>query len=89
MEANGKLNSKNPVDIYCLHMCYMHLMKDALAEFTNKWNKHKISVAGKLTPNQLFMVGTHKIQRQAGLEGMHFPELDDVLKNCYLIKKNC
>lgn len=83
MESDGKLNCSIPVDIYCLHQCYMHLIKDALAKFLSKWNHHPISTAGHLTPTHLQYVGLHAIQRRSGLEGIHYPELDEVKFNFY------
>ncbi len=54
-------------------------MKSALLEFTSSWNHHNVQTAGLMTPTHLFCVGTHNIQRRAGLEGIHFPELDEVV----------
>ncbi len=78
LEGKGQLDSSNPVDIYCLHQCYSHLIKAALLDFFNMWNHHNVQTAGQMTPTHLFYVGIHNIQRRAGLEGIHFPELDEV-----------
>jgi len=84
MEAEGQLNIHDSVDIYCLNECFMPLIKNALAEFTRMWNRHKITTAGVMSPIQLNMIGLFKIQRRAGLEGEYFKELEEV---SFLIKK--
>jgi len=78
LEERKKLDCNDPVDTYCLHQCYMHLMKAALEKFSFDWNHHNIKVAGSMSPTHLQFVGKHNLQRRAGLEGIHFPELDEV-----------
>lgn len=57
LEEQGKLDSLNEVDLYCLHYVFEPRINSSLQAFVESWNNHTISTAGNLTPNQLFVQG--------------------------------
>ena len=54
LEADNKLDPLNEVD---LHYVYLSRINSAIDTFMESWNNHRISTAGNLTPNQLFVQG--------------------------------
>ena len=57
LEANNKLDPLNEVDIFCLHYVSLSRITSAIDTFIESWNNHRISTAGNVTPNQLFVQG--------------------------------
>lgn len=57
MEADGKLDCLNEIDLFCLHVVYLPIINDALDSFLECWNNHPLSTEHNLTPNQLFIQG--------------------------------
>ena len=43
LEDDGKLDSLNEVDLYCLHYIYLPRINSALQAFVESWNNHSIS----------------------------------------------
>ncbi len=57
LEEEGKLDSLNAVDIFCLHWVFLPIINKTLEEFRESWNNHPLSSEHNLTPNQLFCQG--------------------------------
>ena len=57
LEEEGKLDSLNEIDLYCLHYVYKPRINHALEAFIESWNNHCISTEGGSTPYQLFIQG--------------------------------
>ena len=57
LEDEGKLNTLNEVDMYCLHYVFLARINEALNSFVESWNNHPISTERNFTPNQLFIEG--------------------------------
>ena len=52
LEEEGKLNTLNEVDMFCLHYVFLPRINEALNSFVDSWNNHPISTERNLTPNQ-------------------------------------
>lgn len=62
LEAEGRLDALNEVDLYCLHHVYLPRICKSLSEFQESWNNHHLSTEGSNTPYQLFYEGiTHRM----------------------------
>ena len=57
LEADGKLDPLNEVDVYCLHYVYIPRIQQTLDSFVESWNNHAISTENNFTPNQLYIRG--------------------------------
>ncbi|KAK4688286.1 hypothetical protein P7C73_g1822, partial [Tremellales sp. Uapishka_1] len=57
LEENGMLNIENPVELWCLHFCYIPMLNHSLVWFTNRWNKHKMRTEGGRSPEQIAFQG--------------------------------
>ena len=57
LEEEGKLESLNEVDIFCLHYVFKPRINSTLNYFVESWNNHSVSTAASNTPNQLFILG--------------------------------
>ena len=57
LEADGKLDPLNEVDLYCLHTVYLPRINETIHFFVESWNNHPLSTERNLTPNQLFVQG--------------------------------
>ena len=57
LEAEGKLDTLNKVDLYCLHYVYKPQINYALQAFIESLNNHCISTEGRCAPYQLFIQG--------------------------------
>lgn len=66
LEDEGKLDSLNEIDLYCLHFVFKPRINFTLASFIDSWNNHSISTEKNCTPNQLFIQGI--------IEASNFPE---------------
>lgn len=60
MENCDMLDPLNDYQLYALHYVFI----PRINEFKEAWNHHKVSGEGGLTPLQLFVVGTHKLQKE-------------------------
>ncbi|XP_064387315.1 uncharacterized protein LOC135335697 [Halichondria panicea] len=56
LEADGKLDPLNEVDVYCLHYVYIPRIQQTLDSFVESWNNYAISTENNFTPNQLYMI---------------------------------
>ena len=74
MEDEGLLVPDNELDIYCLHICFFHLIQQDLDTFREAWNLHKIRTANNMSPQQLFIAGLDNLARYAAEKGMIFTE---------------
>lgn len=63
LEADGKLDPLNEVDLYCLHCIYLPRISKSLLEFQESWNNHSISSEGSRTPYQLLDEGLSHMAR--------------------------
>ena len=59
MENIGILNIDNDLHIFCLHFVYLPRINSSLNQFKTAWNDHPLSSVGQLSPNQLWMSGSH------------------------------
>ena len=57
LTSQGKLDTTNEADMYCLHFVYIPRLNEALKGFVESWNNHPITTARNLTPNELFIRG--------------------------------
>ena len=57
LEREKMLDPLNEVNLFCLHYVYMPRICEALTEFQQCWNNHKLSTEGHKTPLQLFYEG--------------------------------
>lgn len=57
LENDGKLDSLNEVDMFCLHYIYKPRINSALQSFMESWNNHSLSSASSCTPTQLYIQG--------------------------------
>ena len=53
LEHEGKLNSLNEIDLFCLHYVYKLRINSALQSFVESWNNHSMSSEGSHTPVQM------------------------------------
>ena len=53
------LHMDNEVEMFCLHYVYKQKINDHLKQFTEGWNRHKLSSMHNLTPNQLWIMSMH------------------------------
>ena len=57
LEDEGKLDSLNEVDLFCLHYIYKPRINSTLRSFVESWNNYSMSSEGSLTPTQLYIQG--------------------------------
>lgn len=57
LEEEGKLDSLNEVDIFCLHYVFKARINSTLNSFVESWNNHSISTERSQSPNQLYILG--------------------------------
>jgi hypothetical protein len=94
LEEDGVLHPDNEVDIYCLHICFIHLIQKDLDSFRSAWNEHKIRTANNMSPKQLFIDGLHKLTVLASQTSKIFTELQQVsrklisITSCALLRDN-
>ena len=72
LEAEGKLNSLNEVDIFCLHYVYKPRINSTLQSFVESWNNHSMSSEGSLTPTQLYIQGFIETNQTPVQPNAHF-----------------
>lgn len=76
MKLSGHLDQDSNLDLYCLHLCFINLIKSHLKECRQNWNNRPSSKA--LTPLQLFHMGLMSLRTRALFDKAHYPELDQV-----------
>ncbi len=59
MEESGLLNIDNPSHLFALHYVYIPRINECLHQFASAWNSHPLSSVGNLSPNQLWLTGSH------------------------------
>ena len=72
LEAEGKLNSLNEVDLFCLHYVYKPRINSTLQSFVESWNNHSMSSEGSLTPTQLYIQGFIETNQTPVQPNAHF-----------------
>jgi hypothetical protein len=82
LEEQNVLNPGSDVDIYCLLICFLHLVQQDLDLFKESWNRHKIRTAGNMSPYQLYITGLHNLSSYGQQCGHDFTELKQVLCPC-------
>jgi hypothetical protein len=55
LESNCNLDQNSNFDLYCLHLCFIHLMKSHLNECRENWNNQESIKT--TTPRQLSLIG--------------------------------
>lgn len=79
LESNCNLDQNSNFDLYCLHLCFIHLMKSHLKERRENWNYHN-SIKTTNAPRQLFLIGLMSLKIRAGIDKAYYPELDQVTR---------
>ena len=59
LEESGLLHPDSDVHIFCLHYIYLPRVNNSLAQFRTAWNNHPLSSQAQLSPNQLWIGGSH------------------------------
>ena len=59
MENIGILDIDNDLHIFCLHYVYLPRINNSLNQFQSGWNDHPLSSMSQLSPNQLWITGSH------------------------------
>ena len=59
LEESGLLHPDSDVRIFCLHYIYLPRVNNSLAQFRTAWNNHPLSSQAQLSPNQLWIGGSH------------------------------
>ena len=59
MEDVGILDINNNIHLFCLHFVYLPRINDSLNHFVTAWNHHPLSSASQMSPNQLWISGSH------------------------------
>ena len=59
MEETGLLDLDNPVHLFSLHYVYTPRINESLSQFASAWNSHPLSSVSNLSPNQLWLTGSH------------------------------
>lgn len=73
LEYNELLNSINSIHVFALHYIYLLRINQALQQFLEAWNNHRVRTKHGQTPNpnQLFTTGLLRL-RNSGLAAMDF-----------------
>ncbi len=77
MEKERVMNPTSEIDMYCLHQCFMPLMKNLLKMWREDWNHNK--TRSEMAPSALKIVGQLALRSRAATEKAYFPELDQVI----------
>ena len=59
MEDAGILDTSSDIHLFCLHFVYLPRINDSLNQFHTAWNDHPLPSASQLSPNQLWISGSH------------------------------
>lgn len=59
MEDVGILNVDDPLHLFSLHYVYVPRINESLHQFESAWNNHPLSSVSHLSPNQLWLTGSH------------------------------
>ena len=59
MEEIGILHPDSNVHIFCLHYVYLARVNRSLSQFSTAWNNHPLPSVNQLSPNQLWISGSH------------------------------
>ena len=57
MEDSGVFNLEDPVDIFTMHVVFLPRINEALTEYVEMFNNHKLRTEKNLTPNQIWFNG--------------------------------
>lgn len=72
------LDHKSEEDIYCLHLCFMPLLRKALRIFRRSWGFHKHRSLKHKCPDFVFERGLHDLRMFAIRKKLSFTELCQV-----------
>lgn len=78
LENQGSLDPKNELDLFCLHYCFLHILKEAIQTFAESWNLHGIATVRNKNPDLLFFLGLESLHKSGESEGILYTELDQV-----------
>ena len=59
MEEIGILYADSDLHIFCLHYIFLPRVNNSLSLFCTAWNNHPLSSMTQLSPNQLWISGSH------------------------------
>ncbi|XP_046647082.1 uncharacterized protein LOC124337084 [Daphnia pulicaria] len=74
LESNCNLDQNSNFDLYCLNLCFIHLMKSHLNECRENWNNRESLKT--TTPRRLSLIGLMSLKIRAGIDKAYYPELD-------------
>eukprot|EP00794_Sanderia_malayensis_P012555 gene12556-13842_t len=79
LEAEKFLDVDSEIDMFCLQYTYCERINRHLTTFVEGWDRHKISSANSMSPNQLWIYGLHNIVNSGTLvaEEIWEPRSDD------------
>ena len=61
MEDIGILDVNNNIHLFCLHFVYIPRINESLNHFVTAWNHHPLYLASQMSPNQLWVSGSHPV----------------------------
>ena len=89
MEEAGILCPDDDIDMYCLHVCFFHIIQQDLDSFRYGWNQHRIRTANNMTPTKLFIAGLHNLASYSKQTRKTYTELIQVMMfKLYPLKYN-
>lgn len=59
MEEAGILDIDDEVHLFCLHYTFLPRINSSLNQYREAWNNHPLSSMSQLSPNQLWISGSH------------------------------
>ena len=82
MEETSILHADSDVHIFCLHYVYLPRVNNSLSQFRNAWNNHPLSSMTQLSPNQLWISGSHPDQSTGIDSSNHVSAIYSTLISC-------
>lgn len=78
MEDVGILNIDDPLHLFSLHYVYVPRINESLKQFESAWNNHPLSSVRNLSPNQLWLTGTHPDFCDDEVSCLHYSDVNDL-----------
>ena len=80
MEDRRQLDPDSEIDLFCLHLVFIPIIRQHLEKFQNSWNVHGIRTAPESSsPVRLFVRGITNLRRLSVERGHVFTELIQVV----------
>lgn len=79
MEERRQIDPDSEIDLFCLHLVFLPIIRQHLEDFQNAWNIHGIrTTPGCASPFRLFVRGLTNIRRLSVERNEIFTELVQV-----------